>query len=80
MESGHFRDALPDEGAYPVAVTSCVVPVHTIVLRMAAAFHEPHPLKRMLFFNLGHCSSVYFDYEAKVGNGKGKDCPSLTHK
>ena len=72
---------LPDEGAYPVGGDECVVPVHTIVLPDGGClFHEPHPLKRMLFFNLGHCSSVYFDYEAKVGNGKGKDCPSLTHK
>lgn len=72
---------LPDEGAYPVGGDECVVPVHTIVLPDGGClFHEPHPLKRMLFFNLGHCSSVYFDYVAKVGNGKGKDCPSLTHK
>jgi hypothetical protein len=72
---------LPDEGAYPVGGDECVVPVHTIVLPDGGClFHEPHPLKRMLFFNLGHCSSVYFDYGAKVGNGKGKDCPSLTHK
>lgn len=72
---------LPDEGSYPVGGDECVVPVHTIVLPDGGClFHEPHPLKRMLFFNLGHCSSVYFDYVAKVGNGKGKDCPSLTHK
>lgn len=41
---------LPDEGSYPVGGDECVVPVHTIVLPDGGClFHEPHPLKRMLF-------------------------------